>query len=52
MIVLYIIQMEDILIPMLRGNMEDIEGAGGEGESLEGSASTANTQQIYEREDR
>ncbi|KAG8231458.1 hypothetical protein J437_LFUL000175 [Ladona fulva] len=46
-------KMEDIVIPMLRGNMEDIEE---EGSAMEVDTSTetssASTQQIYERENR
>ncbi|XP_046405927.1 structural maintenance of chromosomes protein 1A [Ischnura elegans] len=46
-------KMEDIVIPMLRGNMEDIEE---EGSAMEVDTSTetgsTSTQQIYERENR
>ena len=51
--------MEDIVIPMSRGNMEDIEQDGNvnDGESMtiseaDNIPTPANSQTIYEREDR
>lgn len=47
--------MEDIVIPMLRGNMEDIAAAEG-GDTFEETSSAASsmntTQQMYDRESR
>lgn len=46
--------MEDIVIPMLRGNMEDIAAEGGDTfEESSGAPSSLNaTQQMYDRESR
>lgn len=46
--------MEDIVIPMLRGNMEDIAAEGGDTfEDTSSAASSMNaTQQMYDRESR
>lgn len=53
--------MEDIIIPMSRGNMEDIEQDGNVTESMNSESMTTsegdinsqtNSQTIYEREDR
>ncbi|XP_076039544.1 structural maintenance of chromosomes 1 [Oratosquilla oratoria] len=44
-------KMDDILVPMTRGNMEDIDNEGDGGESLEYS-SGLNTQLMYEKEAR
>jgi hypothetical protein len=55
------LQMEDIVIPMSRGNMEDIEQDGNptessfqaSGETMSGDTSTVtNSQVVYEREGR
>lgn len=47
-------KMEDIVIPMLRGNMEDIAAEGGDTfEETSSAASSMNTtQQMYDRESR
>lgn len=47
-------QMEDIVIPMLRGNMEDIAAEGGDTfeESSNAPSSLNATQQMYDRESR
>jgi hypothetical protein len=44
--------MEDILIPMLRGNMEDIGGPDASGSQDDGQGESASSQQAYERENR
>lgn len=45
--------MEDILIPMLRGNMEDIGGPDASGSQEDGQGESASgSQQAYERENR